>query len=653
MNPKVSVIMPAYNAERYIRKAIESILNQTFSDFELIVINDGSSDGTLECIQSFRDERIKVINNKQNLGIIRSRNIGLQASSGEYIAKMDADDISLNTRLQRQVNYLDQHPEVAVIACKLAVMDQNGELINVWPEDYFISTNQQIRETLPKTNCIGQPTVMMRARVAKSIGYNEIYKHNEDWGLWLDFLSKGYVISKLNEVLVYYRVHATSTTVTQNAKSVEAKTIKFRFKYLLANCLKPTRVLMALTKGLCIDLIKFISPHFVLRLLKLIKIGPFTLLRTFFRVKRQLKGSENSMSHLFFFPYYHSGGAEKVHASILETVADKKTMVIITGQSANAALLNEFSNHSLIVEVGPLLKFGPSYTWLISKLKQICNSQKKVICFGSNSAFYYNLIPSLPAHTICIDLIHAFVHEYEDGPEKWSLPVVYRLNQRVVISQNTVEDFKNLYQKKGLDSDFLKRVRCITNFTDIPPFTEKPNHPELTVLYVGRGSPEKRIHLISAAAKECAVKKLPVKFHFVGDTQGFIPESDKAYCIQHQEVHDVAKLNELYGDADVLLVTSSREGFPMVIMEAMARAVVPVSTNVGGVSTHIISGVNGLLINERDEEKIVLLIVTELELFLKDKERLRALSHSAYQYAAEHFKKENFVSAYREILIKN
>ncbi len=118
--------MPAYNAERYIREAIESILNQTFSDFELIVINDGSTDGTLECIRSFGDERIKIINNKQNLGIIRSRNIGLQASRGEYIAKMDADDISLNTRLQRQVNYLDQHPEVAVIACKLAVMDESG-----------------------------------------------------------------------------------------------------------------------------------------------------------------------------------------------------------------------------------------------------------------------------------------------------------------------------------------------------------------------------------------------------------------------------------------------------------------------------------------------------------------------------------------------
>ncbi len=645
--------MPAYNAERYIREAIESILNQTFSDFELIVINDGSTDGTLECIRSFGDERIKIINNKQNLGIIRSRNIGLQASRGEYIAKMDADDISLNTRLQRQVNYLDQHPEVAVIACKLAVMDESGELIKVWPEDYFISTNQQIRETLPKTNCIGQPTVMMRAQIAKAIGYNEDYKHNEDWGLWLDLLSKGDVISKLNEVLVHYRVHATSTTVTENAKSVEAKTINFRFKYLVANCFKPTRVLLALLKGLLIDLIKWISPDILLRLFKLIKIGPFTLLRTFFRVKRQLKEAESSVSHLFFFPYYHSGGAEKVHASILETVADKRPMVIITGQSANAALLNEFSKHSYILEVYPLLKFGPSYRWLTSRLKQMCESRAELICFGSNSAFYYELIPSLLPHTNCVDLIHAFVHEYEDGPEKWSLPVVQRLNRRVVISQNTIEDLKNLYQKKGLDSNLLKRVRCITNFTDVPTYTEKPTHPELRVLYVGRGSPEKRIHLISAAARSCAVKKLPIKFHFVGDVQGFIPESDKPYCIQHNEVHEVAKLNELYMDGDVLLVTSSREGFPMVIMEAMARAVVPVSTNVGGISTHITSGVNGLLIDERDEEKIVLWIVTELELLLKDKEGLKTLSRSAYHYAAEHFTKENFVAAYREILIYN
>jgi L-malate glycosyltransferase len=650
MNPKVSVIMPAYNAERYIREAIESILNQTFSDFELIVINDGSTDGTLECIRSFPDPRIKIISNSKNLGIIRSRNIGLQAAKGEYIAKMDADDISLNTRLQRQVNYLDQHPEVAVLACKLAVMDESGELINVWPEDYYISSNQQISKTLPKTNCIGQPTVMMRAQVAKAIGYNKNYKYNEDWGMWLDALSEGYVISKLNEVLVHYRVHAKSTTVTENAKSTEAKTIKFRFKYLLANVFKPNRVLLSVSKGLFIDLIKFISPNFILRLLKTIKIGPFTLLRTFIKVNHQLKKAESSVSHLFFFPYYHSGGAEKVQASILETVADKSALVIITGQSANAAFLEEFSKHSRLIEVYPLLKFGPTYRWLISKLKRMCESQAELICFGSNSAFYYELIPFLPSRTSCIDLIHAFVHEYEDGPEKWSLPVVPRLKKRVVISQNTIEDLKNLYQKKGLDSDYLKRVCCITNFTDIPPYTEKPKHPDLVVLYVGRGSPEKRIHLISAAAKQCYDKKLPVKFHFVGDVQAFIPEADKPHCILHHEVHEAAKLNQLYSNTDVLLVTSSREGFPMVIMEAMARAVVPLSTNVGGISTHITSGVNGLLLNETDEEKIVLLIVAELELLLKDKERLKTLSNRAYHYAAEHFKKEHFVDAYRELL---
>jgi glycosyltransferase involved in cell wall biosynthesis len=173
------------------------------------------------------------------------------------------------------------------------------------------------------------------------------------------------------------------------------------------------------------------------------------------------------------------------------------------------------------------------------------------------------------------------------------------------------------------------------------------------VLYVGRGSPEKRIHLISAAARACAVKKLPVNFHFAGDTHAFIPESDKPYCILHNEVHNLAELNDLYKKADVLLVTSSREGFPMVIMEAMANAVVPVSTNVGGISTHITSGVNGLLIDERDEEKIVVCIVTELELLLKDKARLKTLSRSAYHYAAEHFKKESFVAAYLEILINN
>lgn len=112
--PKISVIMPAYNAEQYISEAIESILNQTYSNFEFIIIDDGSTDRTVEMVQSYSDPRIRFVQNEHNLGVAATLNRGLKLATGEYIARMDADDIALRERFGKQVSFLDMHPEIAV-----------------------------------------------------------------------------------------------------------------------------------------------------------------------------------------------------------------------------------------------------------------------------------------------------------------------------------------------------------------------------------------------------------------------------------------------------------------------------------------------------------------------------------------------------------
>lgn len=112
--PKISVIMPAYNAERYIREAIDSILRQTWSDFELIIIDDGSTDSTAAIIAEYTDNRIRFCPNAQNMGVAATLNRGLELACGAYIARMDADDISLPERFAKQAAYLDAHPDVTV-----------------------------------------------------------------------------------------------------------------------------------------------------------------------------------------------------------------------------------------------------------------------------------------------------------------------------------------------------------------------------------------------------------------------------------------------------------------------------------------------------------------------------------------------------------
>ena len=170
LDTPITVLMPVYNASLFLREAIESILNQTYKNFEFIIINDGSTDSSLQIIESFKDPRIKLVNNERNLGIIKTRNKGLQLAKGKYIANMDADDISLPTRLEKQFTFLEKNPDVAVIASKLVLINQNNDEIGIWPEDYHISDRNEIRKVLPIINCIGQPTVMIKNSVMQGIG---------------------------------------------------------------------------------------------------------------------------------------------------------------------------------------------------------------------------------------------------------------------------------------------------------------------------------------------------------------------------------------------------------------------------------------------------------------------------------------------------
>src|SRR5258705_775698 len=114
-SPQVSVLLPVWNGERHLAAAIESVLGQSFTDFELLIVDDGSTDGSAALIRRYGDERIRLFENEKNLGVTRSLNLGLAQARGRYVARMDADDLSAPERLARQVAFLDSHPEVALV----------------------------------------------------------------------------------------------------------------------------------------------------------------------------------------------------------------------------------------------------------------------------------------------------------------------------------------------------------------------------------------------------------------------------------------------------------------------------------------------------------------------------------------------------------
>lgn len=203
----ISVVMSVYNGERYLVEAIDSILNQTYSDFEFIIINDCSTDKTAEILQSYNDARIKIINNDENLRLPASLNKGLRLAKGKYIARMDADDIALPDRFEKQISYLEKNQEVAVIGGSLIVFnEQEGEIYTQKAD-----CNELLDKYYLIPSPILHPTAMLRKSMTVDEGYfyNEKYTSAQDYDLWLR-IAKKHKINNIADIVLKYRVHSNS-----------------------------------------------------------------------------------------------------------------------------------------------------------------------------------------------------------------------------------------------------------------------------------------------------------------------------------------------------------------------------------------------------------------------------------------------------------
>ncbi len=210
--PVISVVLPFFNASPYLREALESLLKQTFADFECILINDGSTDDSELIIQSIKDERIRYIRNLENKGLVYSLNLGLNEAKGRYIARMDGDDICHMDRFQKQVDYLQLHPGADLVASVVELINEKGQLTGYWKDDRDHIVEEDIRNFLPMNNCIAHPTVMAKAAIIKELRYNESQPQAEDYDLWLRWIASGHTIHKIEQCLLKQRIHSNSFT---------------------------------------------------------------------------------------------------------------------------------------------------------------------------------------------------------------------------------------------------------------------------------------------------------------------------------------------------------------------------------------------------------------------------------------------------------
>jgi glycosyltransferase involved in cell wall biosynthesis len=229
MPSKVSILMPAYNVEKYIGDSIQSILEQTFSDFELIIINDGSTDKTASIISKFDDKRIKYLENPQNSGLSFTRNRLIGEASGIYLAWLDADDIALPQRLEKQVKRLDQNPNLAFVASWARLIDAENQPTGAYIKSYI--PNQYLGALLLFVNYIVQSSVVIRRDKLPEIHYDSAFPPTEDYELWTRIL-RNHQAEILPEVLVNYRVHTTNISHVQSDKASSTVMLNHRNQLL-------------------------------------------------------------------------------------------------------------------------------------------------------------------------------------------------------------------------------------------------------------------------------------------------------------------------------------------------------------------------------------------------------------------------------------
>jgi glycosyltransferase involved in cell wall biosynthesis len=208
MSSLVSVILPAYNAGPYIAEAINSILNQTYTNFELIIINDCSTDTTEKEILSISDPRIKYIKNTNNSGLIYNLNLGFSLAKGKYIVRMDADDISLATRIEEQVNFMDLHSEVGISGSWFQSFGTYNEVSK------YEESDDDIKLQMLYHCRFCHPTVIIRKQIVETnnLQYSTAFAHAEDYELWarMAFITR---FANLQKVLLKYRVHENNVTI--------------------------------------------------------------------------------------------------------------------------------------------------------------------------------------------------------------------------------------------------------------------------------------------------------------------------------------------------------------------------------------------------------------------------------------------------------
>ena len=389
-------------------------------------------------------------------------------------------------------------------------------------------------------------------------------------------------------------------------------------------------------------------PQYIIkRKIENIFIYPFILVGKFIAL---IKPQQKEYTMFFFFPFFHTGGAEKVHALITQSVGNENCIIYFTKKSVDATFLSDFKKSNCVIK--DISKFTDNkWLYFLNLIfrgiitSYINKQQHQPVVFNGQCNFGYKISPWVNSNLKQIELIHSF------NSFSWiRIPFIPFIYKTVMISKVRVGNHLEQYEKIKVPAIFNYRITYICNGIELPNETIiKDYTTPLNILYVGRGTPEKRVYIVAKIAEKVKQQNSAITFRIAGDVENSIPENLQSFCELKGNIDDANQLANLYKQAHLLLITSNTEGFPMVVMEAMAHACAIVATPVGDLPIHV-QKENGFITSSIDEEIVVEEMSLSILQLSNDRLLLKTLSKNNIDYAKEHFDIQLFNKKYQELI---
>ncbi len=358
----------------------------------------------------------------------------------------------------------------------------------------------------------------------------------------------------------------------------------------------------------------------------------------------------NCKSQVFIFnPCADLGGSYKVNADIAEVLQHQKPIFIFSKKARNNGYLSLFKNeHNTILDISKwvdnkwlyfnnIIFRGILSTWI--------NNCKNPILIGGESMYFYKIIQHVKKNTKVIEICH--VNTWLN----YNQAFISFIDKRIFSTPQVKKEVEAQYEKNKLPKIFNEKLYHIDNWVELPEYKKTENN-NLEVLYVGRGADVKRVYLISKIADELNNENIPINFTFIGDVENVVSENTMKTCRVLGNVSDNSILKSHYQKADILILTSIKEGLPLVVMDMMAYGKTVLSTPAGGIADYIFHLENGLIIDELfDEEKIVVKGKALLIFANEHKNVIENLGLKAREKATQLFSKELFEKNYKKLIL--